>query len=186
METVMAYTFCVFTHALVLSAIIGMAVFIVHVIKDNPDHVERLLRTVAFAAGLLAYLASKAYGVAIPTLMASALDITNPLTLGFFGAVLPSLAGTFVAWFCLRLMKDNEDVGKRGLVLFASFIFTMFSDSYTTIASKISPSQSGFGLPNMTFVLGIILYIIFKYQRVTPKESAAQQVTQPVRVTPSE
>ena len=161
----MAYIFVVFIHALVLAAIIGMAFFLVHVIKDDHDATERLLRIVAFSAGLLSYLAAKAYGIAIPTLMASALDITKPLTLGFFGAILPSMAGTFVAWFCLRLMKNNQDVGKRGLVLFASFIFTMFSDSYTTIASKITPSQSANGLPNMTFVLGIILYIIFKYER---------------------
>lgn len=161
----MAYIFCIFTHVLVLAAIVGMAVFLVHVIKDDHDVTERLLRVVAFAAGLLSYLAAKAYGVAIPTLIASALDVTKPLTLGFFGAVIPSMAGTFVAWFCLRLMKNDHDVGKRGLVLFASFIFTMFSDSYTALATKITPEQTGFGLPNMTFVLGIVLYIIFKYKR---------------------
>ena len=175
----MAYIFCIFIHLLVLAAIIGMAFFLVHVIKDDHDATERLLRIVAFSAGLLAYLAAKAYGVAIPTLMVSALDVTKPLTLGFYGAVLPSLAGTFVAWFCLRLMKNDEDVGKRGLVLFASFIFTMFSDSYTTIASKITPSQSGFGLPNMTFVLGIVLYIIFNYQRDTTKGILTQQRKHP-------
>lgn len=165
MESMMATLFCAFTHVLVVAAIVGMGVFIFHVIKDENVAIERLLRVVALAAGLLTYLAGKAYGIAIPALMANALDITKPFTLGIWGAVVPSMAGTFVAWFCLHLMKKNDDVGKRGLVLFTSFIITMFADSYSAIAAKLTPSQTALGLPNMTFVLGIILYLVFKYER---------------------
>ena len=165
MENFIAYILWILVHLLVLTALVAMVVFMMQVIKEQNNALERLLRMAAFAAGLLAYLGGRAYGISIPEMMTAALSITKPLTLGFWGVIVPSISGTLVAWFCIHLMRDSSDVAARGLVLFSSFVFTMFTDTYGAIATQVTPSSTRLAPPNITFVLGVILYTIFKYKR---------------------
>jgi hypothetical protein len=71
-------------------------------------------------------------------------------------------------------MKKDADVGKRVALLFSAFMFTMFADVYATLAGEISASDGKFGLPNSTFVLGVVLYTIFGYRRAGALESDQQ------------
>lgn len=165
MENVMSLLLFGLVHLLVIAAIGAMLCFLWYVVINNPDVIERLLRVAAFGAGLLAYVGAKALGISIPELMASALAVVKPLSFSFLGVVFPGLAGTFVAWFCLRLMKKDDNVAARGLVLFSAFFFTMFADTYANLAPQTASSTSvDLVLPNITFVLGIVLYTIFKYK----------------------
>jgi hypothetical protein len=174
METVMSYIFLGLVHLLVLASVVGMIYFLFYVITLNPTPVERLLRVAAFAAGLLIYVGAKALGITIPKLMASAIAVTNPATVGFFGVLVPGLSGTIVAWFCLRLMRQDTDVAARGLVLFATFVFTMFADSYAMMAREATTAAMALVLPNITFVIGVILYTIFKYKPDKPGTTSGQ------------
>lgn len=167
METVMSLLLVVLVHLLVIASIGAMLFFLRYVILKNPDAVERLLRVAAFGAGLLAYVGAKALGISIPELMASSLAVAAPLSIGFLGVVFPALAGTFVAWFCLRLMHKDDNVAARGLVLFSAFFFTMFADTYAQMAPQATSTSADLVLPNITFVLGVVLYTIFKYKPKT-------------------
>ncbi|NLS80065.1 MAG: hypothetical protein GXY76_22725 [Chloroflexi bacterium] len=151
-------------HVLAVSSIIGMVIFIVGVITGEDDGVERLLRAAAAAAGLLIYLGGRAYGLSIPDLMASALEVTKPLIKDLVSIVAPLASGSFVAFFCIQTMKRDSDIGARGIVLFSALVFTMFSDTYAVLASQATPNNLALALPNITFVLGVILYSIFSYK----------------------
>ncbi len=164
METVMSVLLFVLVLLLVLAALGAIVVFLWYVILNDPNAIERLLRVAAFGAGLLAYVGAKALGISIPELMASALAVAAPLSFGFLGVVFPALTGTFVAWFCLRLMRKDDNVAARGLVLFSTFFFTMFADTYANMASRATSTSVDLLLPNITFVLGVVLYTIFKYK----------------------
>lgn len=170
MENVMSFLLVVLVHLLVIASICAMLFFLRYVILKNPDAVERLLRVAAFGAGLLAYVGAKALGISIPELMASSLAVAAPLSIGFLGVVFPALAGTFVAWFCLRLMHKDDNVAARGLVLFSAFFFTMFADTYAQMAPQATSTSADLVLPNITFVLGVVLYTIFKYKPKTAEE----------------
>lgn len=176
MENVMSLLLVVLVHLLVIASICAMLFFLRYVILKNPDSVERLLRVAAFGSGLLAYVGAKALGVSIPELMASSLAVAAPLSVGFLGVVFPALAGTFVAWFCLRLMHKDDNVAARGLVLFSAFFFTMFADTYAQMAPQATSTSADLVLPNITFVLGVVLYTIFKYK---PKTAGEENQSQP-------
>lgn len=164
METIVAYILLGLVHLLVLGAIVGMIYFLWYVITEKSDPVEKLLRVAALAAGLLIYVGAKALGISIPGLMASALAVTNPFTVGLLSVVVPAAAGTLVAWYCLRLMRRNSDVAARGLVLFSAFVFTMFADSYLALTTQATSTNASLILPNITFVIGVVLYTIFEYK----------------------
>lgn len=164
-DTVMAYLLFGLVQFLVLAAIGVMIFFLYSVITRGSDPVEKLLRVAAFGAGLLVYVGAQALGMSIPELMGSALSVADPLGFSFLDIVFPGLAGTFVAWFCLRLMRKDDDVAARGLVLFSAFVFTMFADTYVNLAPQAVTSTSvNLMIPNITFVLGVVLYTIFKYK----------------------
>lgn len=165
METVMSILLFVLVNLLVLAALCAMLFFLRYVILEKSDAVERLIRVAAFGAGLLTYVGAKTMGMSIPELMASALAVAAPLSFGFLGIVFPALAGTAVAWFCLRLMKKDDDVAARVMVLFSAFFFTMFADTYASMATQAVTSTSvDLILPNITFVLGVVFYVILNYK----------------------
>lgn len=170
MEAVMSLLLFVLVQVLVVAAIGAMIVFLYKVIINDPDVIERLLRVAAFGAGLLVYVGAKALGISIPELMISALAVAKPVSFGFLGVVFPALAGTFVAWFCLRLMRKDDDVAARGLVLFSAFFFTMFADTYANMATQATSTNVDLVLPNITFVLGVVLYTIFNYKPRTTEQ----------------
>jgi hypothetical protein len=165
MEEILALILFVLIHLFVVASIIGMIIFIVRVILDGHYAMERLLRVAAAAAGLLIYLGARAYGISVPELMYSSLKITEPLMKGLVGVVAPLASGTFVAWFCLRMMQSHGDIAARGLLLFSSLVFAMFADTYAALAAQATPESLNLALPNITFVLGVILFLIFRYKR---------------------
>jgi len=172
MDQVMSLILCIVVHLLVILSVAGMAYFVFYLVKDEDDVTERLLRSAAAGAGLLAYTAAKAYGLSLPATLSSSLEVTRPLSIGLWGGLLPSMGGTFVSWFALRLMHKDDDVGKRGLVLFTTFVFTMFADSYATLAGEMKPNAFQFALPNISFVLGCVIYLLFCYKRKPSSTSA--------------
>lgn len=169
-ETAMALLLFVLVNLLVLAALGATLVFLKNVILSNPDSIEKLLRGAAFGSGLLIYVASKAMGMSIPELMGSALAVAAPLSFGFLGVVFPAVIGTFVAWYCLRLINQDDNKAARILVLFSAFFFTMFADTYASMATQAATSTSvDLILPNITFVLSVVLYTIFKYESKSAK-----------------
>lgn len=172
-ETVMSLLLYVLVNLLVLAALGATLVFVRSVILANPNVVEKLIRVAAFGAGLLTYVGARTMGMSIPELMASALAVAAPLSFGFLGVVFPALAGTVVAGICLRLMKKDDDVAARVMVLFSAFFFTMFADTYANMAAQAWTSTSvDLILPNITFVLGVVFYVILNWK---PEETKRER-----------
>ncbi len=167
-EKTVAMVLFVLVHVLTVATIISMLVFMAHVVRSGDDAVERLLRIAAFAAGLLLYLGGRAYGISIPSLMESSLRMAGSLAITLFGILMPMLSGILTALFCIHMMKSDSDIAARGLVLFSSLMSTMFADTYAVLATQVSPDRLRLALPNITFVLGVILYSIFRYKRPSP------------------
>ena len=176
----------VLVHVLVIATVL----LIVHVcwstVRSETERLERLLLIASIAAGFLAYSAARAIGLSIPALMASSLQTSSPFGIAALGVTFPSLAGVFVAWFCIRMMKRDHDIARRAALLLSVFIVTMFADVYVALAEDIGLTNPKLALPNVTFVLGMVLYIIFTFKRpeTIPCPSCRKPVARGTRTCP--
>ena len=160
--------FHVLTHVLIVAGILAIIYLVAYMIFSPKDGIESAVRSSAFATGFLIYYGSKALGLSIPSLIITSLMITNPFTIGLFGILIPSLTGYFVAWYCIRNIKKNDNIAARLIILIITFIIVMFSDVYITTygVPKIGEDVLDIMLlPNLTFTIALSLYVILRYKR---------------------
>lgn len=163
--TIMAFIFNLITNVLIVLAMLAMISFIGLLIFSGSS-LQILIRILATVTGFLIYFGAKAVGLSIPSLMLSAISTTTPASIGVLGILLPGLAGMIVAWYCLKSIKKSEEVGLRLVILISTFIVVLFGDAYMASLGTAVTSQQGINvalLPNLTFTVGIALYIIFRY-----------------------
>lgn len=162
----LATVFNALTNLLIVAAVVAMIAFTVQLILRGRSDLEVAIRSIAAATGFLIYVGSQAVGLSIPSFMLSAIGTANPFTVGFLGVVLPGLAGAIVAWFCLQSIQQTEELGVRMVVLLSTFIVALFGDAYVATLGNDAVTQQGIDLallPNLTFVVGLSLYVVFRY-----------------------
>ena len=161
--------FNILTHLLIVIGVIGMFVFVALMIMSETNWLEKIIKTAAMVTGFLIYFGAKSLGISIPTMIMASVQNTNPIIFGVFGLVLPSAAGIFVSWYCMKNMRRSEIIASRIVILLAAFIAVMFGDVYAT-TYQITELEAGLNtalLPNLTFIVGLMLYVIFKYETGT-------------------
>jgi glucan phosphoethanolaminetransferase (alkaline phosphatase superfamily) len=171
----MAILFLVLTHLFVIVGMLAIAAFITRLVGSEERTVEKIILIAAAMTGFLSYFGAKALGISIPSLMLASAATTNPFTYGLMSVVLPSAAGVFVAWFFVRSLKRSENIARRLVILLSTLILVMFVDVYAAtyqINSGASNSLKSL-VPNLTFVVAISLYVIFRWE---PEEPAKKLV----------
>lgn len=172
-KPMMVGIFTVLTHVTLLLAALGqLTLIIVIILKFSAFIQEQIMRSLAAACGLLIYVGAKAVGVSIPDLIIQSLSTTLPLSIGLLGIALPALSGFILAWYVVRFLNSTNAlrnvVGMRVLTLIMTFVFFLYCDAY--IAAYGETRGILYLLPNLSFVLSILLYAIFKYHPARPSE----------------
>lgn len=183
---IMVGIFILMVHAALLFAAFGMFYLLLRVIFRFSYHEhEKLMRSLAAAAGLLIYVGSKSLGVSIPGLMFESLETTVPISVGLLGVAIPSMGGLLIAWYVVRFLNSADAVrnvvGMRVLSLVMTFVFFLYCDSYVATYGKEKSPELVYLLPNLTFVLSVLLYSIFKYH---PEGTARIHREEEVRALP--
>ncbi len=163
----MAVFFNIITNIIIIAGILSVFYFIYLMIVGIDSILEKIIRLTALTTGFLIYVGAKAVGISIPQLMLGGISTTNPLTVGLLGVIFPSFLGTIVAWYCLKNLNKSEDIAARLIILITSFIVVMFGDVYVESYSN-GTHFNGLNvslLPNLTFTVGLSLYVIFKFRR---------------------
>ena len=156
----------VLTHIIIIAGIITMLGFIGRMIQKGDGKLERLIRVFALIAGFLIYFMTRAIGLSIPALIVNSLEQTGALTFWLLAIILPALIGILVAWYCLDAMRRKADLPARVVILISTFILTLFIDVYVATFSIPTGSQLDTNLlPNLTFVIGLSLFVIFNVKR---------------------
>lgn len=162
----MTLFFNILTHLLIIVGILAMFVFVGIMVKAETVWLERIIKASTLVTGLLIYFGAKTVGISIPAIIMSSVQNTNPIIFGLFALILPSLAGIFVSWYCIKNMNRSEIIASRVVILISAFIAVMFGDIYASTyqLQNTSDTMNTALLPNLTFVVGLMLYVIFKYE----------------------
>ncbi|MHB8272153.1 hypothetical protein [Bradyrhizobium sp.] len=174
----MVIVFTVLTHLVLFAAALGMLWLIAAVISgvffgQTDFDGEAFMRCLAAACGLLLYLGSKAVGLSMPELMFKALSTSFPVAVGIVGVLFPASVGFLVSWYVVRQFENSDvrqnAVAIRILTIVVVFVFFLYSDSY--VASFGTELGSAFLhlLPNLSFVLSVLLYAVFKFHPMSPE-----------------
>jgi len=156
----------IITHIIIIAGIIAILGFIIRMIQKGSGKLERLIRVFAVIAGFLIYFTIRVIGLSIPVLVVNLLKSTETLPFRLLAIVLPALIGILVAWYCLDAMRRQADLPARVVILISTFILTLFIDVYVAVFSISTGAQLGSNLlPNLAFVIGLSLFVIFNVKR---------------------
>lgn len=168
------FVFNLLTHVIIVFGMFAMFKFIWYMIKEEPVKLEKVIRTISAVTGFLIYFGALATGVSIPDFMMSSVSSNSKWAFGLLGIMLPLLVGGGIGWYIVLALKRGEEIAGRVIILIATFILTMFTDVYASTFQVDRPDGtfSQALIPNLTFTVGITLYVIFKY---TPDKKRPQE-----------
>lgn len=165
-----ATIFEILIHVVLFLAAIAQLVLIFAIIRGFAQHSssqEIVMRAFASVCGLLIYVGAIALGLSIPSLAFKSLETSFPLSIGFVGILLPSMVGVIVSWYVITFLNSRDRlkniVGMRVLALMVTLVFFLYCDSYIASFSAAKQGDYTHLLPNIVFVLSVVLFAVFKY-----------------------
>lgn len=163
----------VVTHIIILAGIVGMLVFIIKMIVGGENTLEKIIRIFALVSGFLLYFITRAIGISMPQFIMTPLARSAPVVFGVVGMLIPLLIGVLVGWYCLDAMGRESSLPGRIVILISTFILTMFTDVYVAVIKVPSSTQIDTNLlPNLTFVIGLLLFVIFNVKKQRASEAS--------------
>ena len=161
----MIFLLNIITHIMIILGITGLIFYIGYAVHKEQELLEKFILIISSMTGFLIYFGARALGLSIPSMMMKSVSITNPIRMTFFSIIIPWTVGTIVAWYFGWCLKKHIDIAFRVVILISAFIVTLFSDVYA--ASYTVSINGGIDtslLPNLTFTVGMGLYIILNYK----------------------
>ena len=158
-------------HLLLVGA---MALFVYTAVREvlrTQHDGEKRMKALAVFAGALIVVASQATGTSYADFMLGALGGTKPLTFGVFGLVAPAAAGVALAWYFVRKLDRSEIFATRLLMMIGMLAVTQFAVMYGVAVGEEGFALGQASIPNVAFVVGLFLYMLFNYDPATSNRS---------------
>lgn len=159
--------FNIITHILIIVGLISMMFFISKIIKSEieANTIEGLILICTTVFSLFIYFASKGFNISIPNLLFESLNESDTFSIRIlFGSILTASVGVLLSWYITNQLEKNTIFGTRIVILFSTLMIVLFGDVYISSFNINSFSNVNKTLlPNVTFVIGILGYVIFKY-----------------------
>lgn len=150
-------------HLLLISSMLAFVVVGVGVVLNTEHAFERMLRVGMALCGALVILGAHAGGITLAEFTADALNKGDPLTVGIF-AVFPFALGTALGWYISKA-PPSGDIAIRIMAFVGTMAATGFLEVYGA-AIKTSGFDLGPAvIPNVTFVIGVIVYVALTHDR---------------------
>jgi len=161
----MVFLLNIITHIMIIFGIIGLIFYIAYAVYKEETMFEKVILIISAMTGFLIYFGARALGLSIPSMMMASVSVSNPIKMALFSIIIPSSVGIAVAWYFSWCLKQHIDIAFRVVILISAFIVTLFGDVYAaSYAVNAGNSIDTSLLPNLTFTVGMGLYIILNYK----------------------
>jgi hypothetical protein len=161
----MTLAFNLILHVLLIGA---MGCFIVAIVGDavaDPDRRERALRVAALAAGALVAVSAQVGGVSYSAFIVDSLANGGgpSAATAFAASTVPAIGGVGLGWFLVRTYRRSTRIGTRVLGFIGMLATTGFVAIYAQATQTKGVILGAAALPNVSFVVGVILTIVFTF-----------------------
>jgi hypothetical protein len=170
----MSIAFSIVLNALLLAAMAFFLVALAAVVLATPEPLERLLRAAAAFAGALVVLGAQASGISYANFIVKSLEHNKTVGIGFLAAGLPALAGVGIGWYFVHSMKRSSDLTIRLLTFIGMLAMASFASIYVVGLSKHGADLGRAAIPNVSFAVALLLYVILKIEVGSPSKRRAQ------------
>jgi hypothetical protein len=156
----------VFLNLLLLSALLAFVASVAWITFWSTDiPIERVMRAFAFFGGALVVLGAQATGHGFAQYAVNAFSGVRPAGGGvqFIATVIPGGVGVAMAWYLIRSWKKNEVIGFRILAFVGMLSATSFVVVYAQAFHVKGVALGAAILPNVSFLVGIIIYMMLKF-----------------------
>lgn len=163
--------FGLLSHATIILGVVAQFYIICLAISRADNSLERIVRTTALTTGLLIFFGAKALDMSLSDLLLLGITQYSPVKFGFYGIVVPSFLGYFLAWYFIRQIKKSTDLTTRIMILTGVFTVLQFSEVYLKAMGIGGIPLNKSVVPNLVFTISIGLYVTLKYEHTarTPK-----------------
>jgi hypothetical protein len=154
----------VFLNVLLLGSLAVYLFVLFYVTLRTEDRAERFIRVTALFAGAMIVVATQASGVTYANFIVDAIAKARP-GVALLSAVIPALGGAALGAYGIHVFKRRgEAVGMRFLALIGMLGASSFLSIYVASMSNDAKHLRPAAVPNMAFVVGLILYVIFNWK----------------------
>jgi hypothetical protein len=156
----------IFEQALLLGSLVVFTAFIFWHTTRTSNRQELALRVISLFTGAMVVVGAQASGLSFATFSVDALSNaqTGSAVARIAGTVIPGVVGGWMGWYLTHSMRRDEDVALRVMAFVGMLAASSFAAIYVVAIDKHGANLGAAALPNISFVVGIFLYIMLKYQ----------------------
>jgi hypothetical protein len=174
----MAVLLSIFEQALLLGSLVLFTGYVLWHTTHGTNSKELVLRLMALFVGAMVVIGAQVAGVDFATFSVNALSsarhVSAPAKVA--SVIVPGAIGIVMGWYLTRSLRRDEDIAMRIMGFVAMLAATQFAAIYVVAMGKRGLELGVTALPNLSFIIGIFLYVIFTYdskQRRVIRHSAA-------------
>lgn len=161
--------FNIVLNVLLISSLVAFLYIMVGLVTWAPDRLERTFRTAALFCGALLVIGAEASGATYNEFLVESLSETVTFKVGFLATVLPAAAGLGIGVFFVRMMRRSENFTIRGFIFVGMLATAQFAASYAAALEHNGVDIGATSLPNISFVLSLLLYLVFNIETGTAR-----------------
>lgn len=170
----MVEAFNILLHVLLAGSLLLFLYVIVRLALAANNPMEKAIRILAILAGVLLVLGAGAAGVDYATFTVQSLAGARPASAAASvgTAVVPALIGAAVGFYIIRVYRRSTLKAIRVLCFIGMLTVVAFVQVYAEAAQVQGVILGAAAIPNVTFILGIVLVIVFTSEA---EDEAGQQ-----------
>jgi hypothetical protein len=146
--------------------------------EPSDNHAAFGLRVFALVLGGLIAWGTKLAGLSYPDLIIASLSSTS-MVYQIFGWVISPIAGVVVGFIFTRLHRRGGEIARRVCILFATIALLFFLFTYGYFVENQDFYNADLIIPNLFFIIGIFLIIVFFSDRSKKKDVDERQEKPP-------
>ena len=162
----MAFVFDLLLNVFLLASFVVFFVLLfVLVFTTTNDVGELFIRALAVFAGALVILGARAADLSYAEYMIEVLSGVRPVPPAIEGllTIIPGAVGVAMGWYITHLLSKNDPRAVRVIGLVGMLAIASFAHAYLLAFDTNGLEIGKLALPNVLFVTGLVLWIVFKY-----------------------